>query len=209
MVALTRVLVVDDHPVSGAGAATLLADAGFTVVGTAADLDTAIQLAIREVPDVILSDVMLGEEPLGLDLPAKLVGTPAESCAFVYLSSYTAPFFLARAVSAAASGYLSKSSPAAKIAEAVRVAAAGGVSFPAAVLRSAAAHHPPSPRERQIVALVCTGAANSEIGLRLHISDKTVETHLANLFARYSVTSRTQLASLARGQGWVSPDGLA
>jgi DNA-binding NarL/FixJ family response regulator len=61
----------------------------------------------------------------------------------------------------------------------------------------------PSDREIEVLALVCAGASNDEIGARLDLSEKTVESHLRRLFDRYGVMSRTELAVLALREAWV------
>ncbi len=201
---MTTVLVVDDHPVVADGLVAGLERAGITVVGRASDLDGAVARATALRPDVILCDVMLGESPAGLDLPDRLQGTAAAAGAVVFLSSFDLPYFQARAVKAGAAGYLNKSAEPDAIVAAVRAAAQGMTTFSAAALRAAREHRPPSRRELQIIRMVETGASNGEIGSRLDISDKTVEAHLKNLFIRYEVSSRTQLVTLARRQGWLA-----
>ena len=58
-----------------------------------------------------------------------------------------------------------------------------------------------------MLTLVCAGATNDEIGGRLGVSEKTVESHLRRLFDRYGVLSRTELAVLALREGWVAEKG--
>ena len=58
-----------------------------------------------------------------------------------------------------------------------------------------------------MLALLCGGASNDEIGVRLGVTEKTVESHLRRLFDRYGVLSRTELAVLALREGWVAEKG--
>jgi DNA-binding NarL/FixJ family response regulator len=201
---MTRVAVIDDEPVVGQGTASVLRSAGFDVVGVATSLDEAVAVAVREVPDVIVCDVMLSGSPGGLDLPARLAATPASDSAVVFLSSYRAPWFVTRAVKEGGSGYLLKSAPVDELVAAVHSVASGGLAFRAAALRAANSYERPTDRELEIIALVVAGASNGEIGAKLHITDGTVETHLRALFARYGINSRTQLAMHAVGEGWLS-----
>ena len=60
-----------------------------------------------------------------------------------------------------------------------------------------------SPREREILQLVCDGLSNKEIAQRLYLSVRTVENHLANIYRKLGVRSRTEAAVLAMQQGWV------
>jgi DNA-binding NarL/FixJ family response regulator len=199
------VLVVEDDPVVGAGVGSLFVGPDFHLVGVTRWLDEGVRWAIKHQPHVIVCDVLLGGAPDGLDLPARLRGTAGERCSVVYLTTFDAPYFIARAVEAGAAGYVLKSSELDGIIDAVRTAAIGGTSFPAAMLRTATTHRAPAPRERQIIETVAAGAANSEIGVQVGISEKTVETYLARMYARYGVASRTQLAMYALWQGWITP----
>jgi DNA-binding NarL/FixJ family response regulator len=60
-----------------------------------------------------------------------------------------------------------------------------------------------SDREREVLRCVIDGASNDEIGARLGISSRTVESHLRRLFERHDVASRTELASRAIREGWL------
>lgn len=201
---MIRVLVVDDHPVVADGVVSALGSAGFEVVGRASDLDRAVAQIRAQRPDVVVCDVMLGSSPVGLDLPARLQDEGIEVSGLVYLSSYDAPYFRARAVRSGANEYLLKSASTEAIAAAVATAADGRVAISAAEIRLAASYRSPTVRESQIIAMLSEGLANSEVGKRLGISQKTVESHLRNLFRRFGVSSRTELVTLARQQGWLS-----
>lgn len=152
--------------------------------------------------DVILADVMLGDEPAGLKLLEKLNGRPSKP-AVLMLSSYDEPWMYATALKGDALGYVLKGSSLDELTSAIRSVAAGIAVFPAAALRDKYASRLPSEREREIMRLVADGFGNGEIGGQLGIKEKTVESHLTRLFARYSVGSRTELAMLASRQGWI------
>lgn len=64
-----------------------------------------------------------------------------------------------------------------------------------------------SAREREVLQLVVDGASNDEIGARLGISSRTVESHLRRLFERVGVGSRTELAARALRSGWLEDVG--
>jgi DNA-binding NarL/FixJ family response regulator len=93
----------------------------------------------------------------------------------------------------------------AEILEAVRTVAGGGTAFSASMLRAIrSAPRRPSDREIEVLALVCAGASNDEVGAQLGVTEKTVESHLRRLFDRYGVLSRTELAVLSLREGWVA-----
>ena len=111
------------------------------------------------------------------------------------LSSFDQPPLVRTAFERGAAGYLLKTSELPEILDAIRTIATGGTMFSAAMLRTIrTAPRRPSDREVEVLTLVCAGATNDEIGGRLGVSDKTVESHLRRLFDRYGVLSRTELA---------------
>jgi DNA-binding NarL/FixJ family response regulator len=204
-----RVLLVDDHPaILDALGAGVRAASDMVLAGTARTLAEA--LALLGVPraggvDVVVSDVQLAGEAEGLRL---LERVGPEGPAVLLLSSFDQPPLIRTAFERGAAGYLLKTSEVAEVLDAVRVVAAGGTAFSAAMLRAIrSAPRRPSEREIEVLTLVCGGASNDEIGVRLGVTDKTVESHLRRLFDRYAVLSRTELAVLALREGWVTEKG--
>jgi DNA-binding NarL/FixJ family response regulator len=203
-----RVLLVDDHPaildsVSRAVAAT----DDLALAGTARSLDEA-RAALDEGAgsiDVVVSDVQLAGEAEGLRL---LESVDSDGPAILLLSSFDQPPLIRTAFERGAAGYLIKTSEVGEILDAVRTVAGGGTAFSAAMLRAIrSAPRRPSDREIEVLGLLCGGASNDEIGVRLGVSEKTVESHLRRLFDRYGVLSRTELAVLALREGWVAEKG--
>lgn len=200
-----RVLLVDDHPAILDAVAAALRDApDLALAGTARTLDEARSLLAgpRAVAaDVVVSDVQLAGEAEGLRL-LETVGP--EGPAVLLLSSFDQPPLIRTAFERGAAGYLLKTSEVSEILDAVRTVAAGGTAFSAAMLRTIrSAPRRPSDREIEVLVAVCAGASNDEIGARLGVTEKTVESHLRRLFDRYGVLSRTELAVLAMREGWV------
>lgn len=200
-----RVVLVDDHPaILDAIAAAVRAAPDLALAGTARALDDARSLIAgpRSVtPDVVVSDVQLAGEAEGLRL---LESTAPGGPAVLLLSSFDQPPLIRTAFERGAAGYLLKTSEVAEILDAIRTVAAGGTAFSASQLRTVRnAPRRPSDREIEVLTLVCGGASNDEIGARLGVTEKTVESHLRRLFDRYGVLSRTELAVLALREGWV------
>jgi len=200
-----RVAVVDDHPATADGLAALLAAEGdITVVGTARDVAGARELVVRAAPDVVLCDIELTDGSRGFELLGASGPADGHSPRVVFLSSYDYPAFHALALDRGAAGYLLKTAPVPEIVAAVRTVAAGGTAFMLRSLRAArVARRRPSDRELAVLELVAAGCSNAEVGKRLGIGTKTVESHLRRLFARYGVDNRTELAYLAQGEGWI------
>ncbi len=202
-----RVLLVDDHPaILDAVARAVAGGDGLELAGTARSLEEArVALAGDPRVDVVVSDVQLAGEAEGLRL---LDTVGADGPAVLLLSSYDQPPLIRTAFERGAAGYLIKTSEVSDILDAIRTVAGGGTAFSAAMLRTIrSAPRRPSDRELEVVALLCGGASNDEIGVRLGVTEKTVESHLRRLFDRYGVLSRTELAVLALRQGWVPEPG--
>jgi DNA-binding NarL/FixJ family response regulator len=203
-----RVLLVDDHPAILDSVARAVAAADdLALAGTARSLDearAALQAGAGTI-DVVVSDVQLAGEAEGLRL---LDTTGSDGPAVLLLSSFDQPPLIRTAFDRGAAGYLIKTSEVEDILDAVRTVAGGGTAFSAAMLRAIrSAPRRPSDREIEVLELLCGGASNDEIGVRLGVTEKTVESHLRRLFDRYGVLSRTELAVLALREGWVTEKG--
>ncbi|MFF5324139.1 response regulator [Janibacter hoylei] len=203
-----RVVVVEDHPVTRVGIVALLGqDDRITVVGEAADGEGGLEVAAREDPDVVVTDLRLGDGLDGVGLTRALRsgrGAPE----VLVLTTYDTDRDIVRAVEAGASGYLLKDAAPADIVEAV-VRAAGGetVLAPALAQRVVARMSRPRPelsaREVEIVAAVARGLGNREIARTLVISEATVKTHLVHVFTKLDVDSRTAAVARAREEGLI------
>ena len=203
-----RVIVVEDHPVTRVGiVAPLGQDDRITVVGEAADGEGGLEVAAREDPDVVVTDLRLGDGLDGVGLTRALRsgrGAPA----VLVLTTYDTDRDIVRAVEAGASGYLLKDAAPADIVGAV-VRAAGGetVLAPALAQRVVARMSRPRPelsaREVEIVAAVARGLGNREIARTLVISEATVKTHLVHVFTKLDVDSRTAAVARAREEGLI------
>ena len=192
-----RVAIVDDHPGRREGTAALLAaQPGLRISGTAESIEEAVVLIESTAIDVLLLDIRLGTDS-GLRL---LADVPADDRpAVVVVTSYDYPQYVDAAMRLGASGFVLKTAPIAELIDAIRRAAAGGLAFgrrPGEAVRL-------SERELDVVRLVVDGKSNDEIGARLGIGAKTVESHLRRLFERLDVASRTELATRALREGWL------
>ena len=202
---LIRVAIVDDHPVVAEGTAAILrAETDLEVVGVAPSIGAAKAAGLfdRARADVLLLDIRLGTESgltaLGGDATGGNAG--ADRPAVIVLTAYDYPQYADAALRLGAAGFVLKTAPVTELVEAIRRVAAGGLAFavrpPGRAIRL-------SPREHDVVRLVADGRTNDEIGAALAIGAKTVETHLARLFERLDVASRTELAARAIREGWL------
>lgn len=197
---MIRVGVVDDHAVVRDGTAALLErEPDIEIVGVAGTLETASELLALH-PDVLVVDIRLGEQN-GFTFVREV--TAARGPAVVILSAFDYPQYVDAALRHGASGYILKTDPFGNLVNAIRQVAAGGIAY--SVLPTPADHRRLSLRESEVVALIVEGRSNDEIGARLGISAKTVESHLTRIYERVHVASRTELATRAVREGWIEP----
>ncbi len=198
-----RLLVIDDHPVVREGTAALLArQEGIAVVGIAGSLDEARPMLASGNVDVVLLDIRLGTESgLALLTDDPPAGGAMRRPAIVVLTAYDYPQYAEAALRLGAAGFVLKTAPMADLVDAIRRTAAGGFAFKVRPRASDRARL--SRRELEVVGQVVDGRSNDEVAAALGIGAKTVETHLARLFERFGLASRTELATRALREGWL------
>jgi DNA-binding NarL/FixJ family response regulator len=197
-----RIVLADDHAVVRKGIRDFLEDEpDMQVVAEATDGAAAKTLIEEHQPDVAILDVRMPYAS-GIDVAA-WVQEQRLPVRILMLTSYDDEPYVVAAVQAGASGYVLKDAQAEQIIAAVRSVAAGqlamgrdvafklmshlsGVSHAAEVLE------PLTERELEVLAMVASGATNRAIGRTLHISERTVQGHIANIFGKLQVASRTE-----------------
>lgn len=202
-----RVLLVDDHPVVRAGLRAVLEASGIDVVAEAASGEEALELTEQLRPEVVLCDLRLGEGINGVEVTAAL-NAQAGGPAVVILTTYDRDSELLGAIDAGALGYVLKDEPPEQILRAIHAAACGKVHLSAEhttrVMAGMRSNRPRlTPREREVLTLLATGATNSEIADSLFVSEATVKTHLVHIFEKLDVTSRGQAVHAGRRAGLI------
>ncbi len=207
-----RVLIADDHSVVREGLRAILERAGLDVVGEAADGREAIAMTETLHPDVVLMDIrMPGID--GLQALAQIKARVPDTSVII-LTTYTNPGYLAQAIVAGATGYLTKESSPSQIVGAIRAAVAGDQLLDRTVLemalRNVASAHPPkeddlieplTEQEEMVLRLIAAGLNNEEIARTLSITVNTVKTHIRHIFQKLGVSDRTQAAVWAVRHG--------
>jgi two-component system, NarL family, response regulator NreC len=207
---MISVLIVDDHELLRAGLRARLADEeDITVVGEADSAEQAVVQARALQPNVILLDLLLPRKS-GYDAVPELAEVAPEAKVIV-VSSQAAPSSVRRALSAGASGYLPKRVSDGELVAAIRSVAAGSgyvdpdLGAKLVVSDGTPALEPLSERERDIVQLLALGHTNQEIGKKLFISVRTVDTHRAHIMMKLRLDTRAQLVMFALANGIIGP----
>jgi DNA-binding NarL/FixJ family response regulator len=217
-----RVLLVDDHAVLRAGIRMLLdAEPGMHVVGEAGSGEEGVRLAEELRPDVVVMDLSMPGMH-GLEATRRIVAAGLPSRVLV-LTVHAEAEYLMPVLDAGAAGYVTKHSADRELVEAIRVVARGDVFlYPGAVrvlaqsLRASARPEPHedrlallSAREREVLALTAEGFSSTEIGGRLTLSHKTVETYRQRLMDKLNLHHRSELVRFALDRGLLAPAGTA
>ncbi len=217
---MIRVVVADDQ-VLLRGSLRLLVDSAddMTAVGEAGTGTEAVEVALREQPDVVLMDIrMPGMD--GIQATRHITVAPQTAPTHVLvLTTFNLDEYVFAALRAGASGFLLKDTPPGDLLAAVRVVAAGDALLSPSVTRqliSEFARQPePPPRrpalsmltgkETEVLTLVGLGLSNSEICERLYVSMSTTKTHLGRLLMKLAARDRAQLVIAAYEAGLVCP----
>lgn len=205
---MIRIVIADDHPVVRADLHALLStEDEIEVIAEADTPDAAVAVAAHHNPDVVLMDLQFGASSTttGADATRQIRALPTPPYVLV-LTNYDTDADILGAVEAGASGYLLKDAPPHELLAAVHAAAAGESAL-APVIASRLLDRIRSPRislssrEMQVLELVAAGLSNTEAAAVLYVSETTVKSHLAHIFSKLNVTSRTAAVSAARQQG--------
>ncbi|MCH9720263.1 MAG: response regulator transcription factor [Actinomycetia bacterium] len=202
---MISVVLVDDHRVVVEGLRLLLdAYSDIEVIGEASDGATGAQLATELEPDVVLMDLAMP----GTDGVAgtQLVSDQSPSSAVIILTTFADREGILASLDAGAVGYLMKDIEPDTLHQAIIAAATGGSPIDPRVARTlieARTRPAPAPtrltdKQTEVLALVAEGLPNRTIARRLGISEKTVKTHLTQIFQTLGVADRVQAALWAQ-----------
>jgi DNA-binding NarL/FixJ family response regulator len=215
---MIRVILVDDHPVLRTGLRTLIqTESDLEVVGEAGEGWQAVELASQLNPDVIVMDLALPGLG-GLDATRE-IRRRGLRCAVLVLTAQAEERYLFPVLQAGGSGYVRKDVADEQLVEAIRVVASGGVYLePQAqamllrgyLTRDQLEDNDPfdrlSPRERQVLQLTAEGYSSREIGERLNVSSKSVETYRSRLMEKLDLGDRPSLVRYALRKGLLSSE---
>ncbi|MFC8722520.1 response regulator [Kitasatospora sp. NPDC057198] len=198
-----RVLLVDDHQVVRRGLRTFLeVQDDIEVVGEAADGEQAVEQADRLAPDVVLMDLKMPKVD-GIEA-LRLLRERGSAARVLIVTSFTEHRTVVPALRAGAAGYVYKDVDPEALAGAIRSVHAGHVLLQPELAAALLAEDVPAApqgrggtltdREREVLSHIADGRSNREIARALHLSEKTVKTHVSNILMKLDVADRTQAA---------------
>jgi len=207
-----RVLLADDHAMVRAGIRQLLEGAGdLEVVAEAGDGEEAQSLIQEHQPDVAVLDIQMPKAS-GIDV-TRWARTHHPAVGILILTAYDDDPYVMAVLQAGANGYVLKTASADELIRAVRDVNDGRSALGPAITRKLMANlfkkpersavEPLTERELEVLGLAAKGFTNKAIGVQLGISDRTVQGHLAHIFAKLQANSRTEAVMRAVSLGWI------
>ena len=205
-----RVLLADDHAIFRAGLRALIElEDDVELVGEAPDGDVAVDRALELRPDVVVMDLSMPGTN-GLEATRRIAALDI-GVKILVLTVHAEEEYLVPVVDAGASGYLTKSSADTDLMEAIRVVARDEVYLPARATTLLLKQYRTSEgdddqgqglrdlsaREREVLALTAEGFSSSEIGKKLYISPKTVDTYRSRIMQKLGLNHRSELVRFA------------
>ncbi|MGP3960263.1 response regulator transcription factor [Nonomuraea sp. 3N208] len=200
---MIRLLIADDEDlIRGALAALLELEEDLTVAAEAATSTDAVRLAREHKPDIAVLDL---EMPPADGLRAAEEIRMESSIKIILVTRHARPGVLRRALSAGVSGFVPKTTPAARLAEIIRDVAAGRRYVDPDIAASALIEDdcPLSDRELEVLRVSRTGASIREIAAQVHLAPGTVRNYLSAAMAKLGVSSRHAAAHRAWEEGWI------
>ena len=206
-----RVLIADDHPAFLEGLCRLLNDEeDIEVIAKAADGKEAVTMSIKMNPDVAIVDVAMPGIS-GIEA-TRQIKKACPSITVLNISAYDYEAYILASLHAGASGYVLKDLPIRELVGAIRMVRLGEGVFnlgPSGNILKRLRNESRlnnslgelNNRETEVLRLVTKGMTNIQIAHELVISDRTVQSHLTNIFKKLGVASRTEAASLAMKTG--------
>jgi DNA-binding NarL/FixJ family response regulator len=207
-----KLLIADDHGIVRGGLKLLLdRQPDMEVVAEAADGVEAVELALRVRPDICVLDVAM-PRMTGLQATVEIRAHAPEISVLV-LSMHDDERYLYEALQAGAAGYVLKREADTVLVAAVRAVARGEPFMTNAAERSLVREwmqddstgpvEPLTLREREVLKLIAEAFTNKEIGETLHLAEKTVESHRANLLRKLGMRDRVELVRYAIRRGLI------
>ena len=210
-----RVILADDHAVVRKGIREFLTELGdIDVIAEASNGDEAIALLEQKQPDVAVLDIQMPKRS-GIEV-CRHVRAQHWPIGILILTAYDDDPYVMAVLQAGANGYVLKTADADDIIQAVRDVHEGKSALDPVIARKLMAQlagradtqpiESLTPRETDVLKLAARGCTNKAIGAQLHLSDRTVQGHLANVYGKLHVATRTEAVMRAVSLGWLTPE---
>ena len=208
-----RVLLADDHNIVRAGVRQLLESADdLNVIAEAGDGEEAQALIQQHKPDVAVLDIQMPKAS-GIEV-TRWVRSHLPEVGVLILTAYDDDPYVMAVLQAGANGYVLKTGQADELIQAVRDVYEGKSALDQTITRKLMSSifkgpeknmvEPITDRELDVLQLAAKGYTNKAIGVQLNISDRTVQGHLAHIFAKLQANSRTEAVMRAVSLGLIS-----
>jgi two-component system, NarL family, response regulator LiaR len=206
---MIRVLLADDHKIVRQGTKLYLESMGVEIVGEAVNGYEAVDLSCKLKPDVVIMDIHM-PELTGIEA-SRRIRHDAEEVRVLVLTAYDNPSYIHALLEAGADGFVLKTAELSELFKALQEVAVGKRAFSPEVLQRAAQHERENTlienlteRELDVLREAAHGLTNKQIGLKLFISDRTVQGHLQNIYQKLNVATRTEAVTLALKYGLIN-----
>lgn len=201
-----KILIIEDEPLIAADIAQCLTNLDFCVSGIAYNTSDALQELETNLPDAILLDINLHEERDGIDLAGVI--NAKYKLPFVFLTSHADRLTLERAIKTIPAGYIVKPFDEKDVLVNLEIALHNhaqqhNAAYPILSLKAINRHlvKPMSEREFEILNAIYDGKTNQQMAEAFYLSVNTIKTHIANIYGKLEVTSRT--AAIAKLRNWL------
>ncbi|MEU1404945.1 response regulator transcription factor [Streptomyces sp. NPDC005728] len=214
-----RVLIADDQTLIRTGFRLILTARGIEVAGEAADGVEAVAAARELAPDVVLMDIRMPTMD-GLEATRRIL-EQSPDCRVLMLTTFDLDRYVYTALSLGASGFLLKDVTPEHLAAAVRLVGTGDALLAPQITRRLVERYAAeaerseqavpadlaalTPREREVLTLMGRGLSNTELAAELILSEATVKSHVARIFAKLGLRDRAQAVVVAYETGLVRP----
>jgi DNA-binding NarL/FixJ family response regulator len=214
-----RVILADDHAVVRKGIKEFLEEMGdIAVIAEASDGEEALRLITEQLPDVAVLDIQMPKLS-GVEVTRRL-RAKSPQLRILILTAYDDEPYIFALLQAGANGYVLKTASSDELVRAVKTVHAGGSALDPKVAQKVMAQistgkpfgeHDESverltERELDVLRFAAKGLTNRAIGQQLGISERTVQGHLANIYAKLNVGTRTEAVIAASQRGWIILD---
>jgi NarL family two-component system response regulator LiaR len=217
-----KVIIADDHSLFREGTRSLIEhEKDMEVVGEASDGEETVKLVTRLHPHVVLMDIAMPKAN-GIEATRR-IKADYPATAVLILTAYDNDQYIVALLEAGAAGYLLKNVSGSDLVNAIRAVYAGEAVLHPAIAQKVFSRFGAggrdsagttqtaelSEREMEILRLAARGMSNQDIATKLYLSRRTVQAHLANIFRKMDVGSRTEAVLQALRNGWLNLDDLA